>query len=297
MPTEAPAKPLVFRWGTLKGMAATILFLFITVLIEYSIVVYTINLGTKDETLLQTSFLFPGTDWNITISVSPIFHLVPIAVIITLLFSWTYLTKHIAVRPKRKWKEKVRPTQRKKARLKRRRTFLSRIGFSIRSFFGRIKSGLLKVRGIAYLWQKIHFARATIKSALTVLLIFSTLILVVSLVAYPQLVYRIVSGAYSGSASLRGFVRSTSDSAAGIAEALAPIAWIGSSVTNAMKGGAAGFRNFALSFGNLIRPLAELDNIGKYLVFQNVAAWTSAFIAMLYGLFRGRLRFRKVRRR
>lgn len=279
----------------MKGLAAIILFLITVSLIEYLVVLYAISLGVEDETLLQWSSQFLGTDWTITIAISPLFHLVPIAVIITLVSSWTYLTKYVAVKPKRVWKEKVRHAGKrgKKPRLEEAGKLTSKISHAIKRFFGKIKSELLRVKGVAYLWQKIHFARATIKSALTLLLVFAVFILIVSLIAYPQLVYRTISNAYQSNPSLLGFVKSTNS----IAEALTPIDWICSSINNALLSIAPGFGDFALSFGSLIKPLADLDNAGKYLVFQNVATWVAALTALFYGEYmRKSYRYRKRKR-
>lgn len=248
----------------MKGLAAIILFLIIATLIEYVVVLYAINLGVKDTTLLQWSAQFPGTDWILTIAISPLFHLVPIAVIITLLSSWTYLTRHVAVKPHEAWKGKTGPVT-KRARESR-----------LKKFAGKIKSGLLRVKSIAYLWQKIHFARATAKGALTVLLAFATFILIVSFLAYPKLIYQTISSAYQNNPSLLNFVKGT-------AEALAPIGGIFSGINNALLSAAPGFRDFALDLGTIIKPLADLDNVGKYLFFQNVAAWISALTALFYG--------------
>ena len=261
----------------MKGLAAIILFLIISALTEYFIVLYAINLGVKDTMPLQWSAQFPGTDWSLTIVISPLFHLVPIAVIITLLFSWEYLTRHMAVKPQEVWKGKAGPVTKraKESRLKK--------------FAGKIKSGLLKVKGIGYLWQKIHFARATAKGALTVLLVFATFILIVSLLAYPKLIYQTISSAYENNPSFLGFVK-------GSAEALAPIGGIFSSINNALLSAAPGFRDFALGVGTIIKPLDGLDNVGKYLFFQNFAAWISALTALFYGEYmRNTRRYRKSR--
>jgi len=281
---QKPPKRLVIRWATIKGLAAIILFLTIATVTEYFVVLYAMNLGVKDETSLQWGFRFPATDWIVTIAISPLFHLVPVAVIITLVSSWTYLTRYIAVKPHEAWKGKVGPSTkwRREQRLKgvgKR----SKIGSAVEKFFVKIKSGLLRVKGIAYIWQKIHFARATIRSALTVLLVFSAFILVVSLLAYPQLIYRTISNAYLSNPSLLSFVESTNSFTKGIAETLAPIGWICSAINNALLSVALGFRDFVLGLGAIIKPLADLDNVGKYLVFQNVAAWISALAALLYG--------------
>ncbi|MFZ0966399.1 MAG: hypothetical protein WAN82_07205 [Candidatus Bathyarchaeia archaeon] len=291
MSIQKPPKRLVIRWTTLKGLAAIILFLIISALTEYFIVLYAINLGVKDTTLLQWSIQFPGTDWIITISISPLFHLVPIAVIITLLFSWTYLTRHVAVKPHEASREKVRPVSKQGKKLKSEEVgkLTSKISHAVKKFFGKIKSGLLRVKGVAYLWQKIHFARATIKSALTVLLVFSTFILIVSLLAYPKLIHQTISNAYQNNPSLLNFVKDTT-------EALAPIGGTFSSLNKALLSAAPGFRDFALGLGTIIKPLADLDNAGKYLFFQNVAAWISALTALFYGEYIGKTRrYRKSR--
>jgi len=265
----------------LKGLAAIILFLIIAVLTEYFVILYAISLGVKDTTILQWSFQFPVTNWIITIAISPLFHLVPVAVIITLVSSWTYLTKHAAVKPYETRKVKVEPHAKrgKEPRLK-----------EVKRFFGKIRSGLLRVKGVAYLWQKIHFARATIKSALTVLLVFSAFILIVSLLAYPQLIYQTISNTYKNNQSLLNFVKGTT-------EALAPIGSIFSAINNALLSVAPSFRDFVLTIGTIIKPVASLDNAGKYLVFQNVAAWISALAALFYGEYmRKGYRYKKGRK-
>jgi hypothetical protein len=281
--TQKPPKHLVIRWATLKGLAAIVLFLVVTILVEYLVVLYAMSLGVeeKPESLLQWSFQFPGTGWMMKIVISPLFHLVPIAAIVALVSSWTYLTKHAAVKPgeTHKGKAEVYVKRGREPRLK-----------EVKKFFGKVKSGLLRVRGLAYLWQKIHFARATIKSALTVLLVFLALILMVSILAYPQLIYQTILNGYANNPSLLSFVRGTS-------QVLAPVGGIFSGISNALLSGASGFGGFASSFGTIIGPLADLDNAGKYLVFQNAAAWVSALVALLYGerLRKGH-RYRKTRK-
>lgn len=279
-----PKKRLVFRWTALKGLVAIILFLISATLIECLVVLYAANLGVEDETVLKLDL--PFTE-NMTITISPLFHIVPIAVMITLVFSWTYLTKHTAVKTYRTQKEKARQSQRRE----------KTVGFSERakSFFGKIKSGLLKVKAIAYLWQKIHFGRAVIKSALTIILVFVAFVLAISFATYPQLIHHFISNAFATNTALLGVVKSTSNLATGIAEALQPIGWFCSAINNALISVAPGFRSFAAGVGTLIRPLADLDDFGKYLVFQNVAAWGSAVTALAYGWYARRGRYRKRR--
>ncbi len=276
MATSKPSKRLIIHWATLKGLAAIILFLLFTALIEYTTVLYATSLGVKDPSLLQWTGQFPSTDWTFTIALSPLFHLVPITVIITLACVWTYLTKHLAIKPygERKGKGGTPFKQVKKAG----------------KFFGKIKSGLLRVKSIAYIWQKIHFARATIKSALTVILVFLAFVLLFSLFAYPQLIYQTVANAYKTNQSLLNFVKGT-------AETLAPIGGVFSAVNNALLAAAPSFRNFVLALGAIIKPLTELDNASKYLVFQNAAAWIVALSALIYGeVIRKSYRYKRKRK-
>lgn len=262
-----PKKPST-RWTAIRGLFGLILFLIIAVLIEVLIVLYALSLGTEDVSVLQWSFVFPGTDWNVTLAISPLFHLVPIAVIITLVASWAYLAKYMAMRPQQTWRGKATQTS------KTFRKPQSRARRAIGRFFGRIKSGLLKVKAFAYLAEKTHSSRALIRSALTVLLFFSFFIIVVSLLTYPQLIYRLVSNAYQNNPGMLDFVK-------GAGEALSPIGNFFSGLNNALLSAAPGFRDFAIGLGNSIKSLSELDNAGKYLVFQNGAAW----IAMVLALF------------
>jgi hypothetical protein len=281
MPTQNSQKRIVIRWTSLKGMAAIILFLIIAAFAEYFVVLYAINLGVKDETQLQWSFKFPGIEWTLPVVISPMFHLVPAAVIISLGFSWIYLTKHAAVKPVE--------TQKGKAEIAAKRGQEQKLKTTKKSL-SRIKSGLLKVKGIAYVWQKIHFARATIKSALTVLLVFFVFLILASLLTYPQLIYRIISGAYQDNPSLLSFVKGTT-------QYFASIGGIFAGVNNALLAVAPGFRDFAVTLGSVIKPLTDLDNAGKYLVFQNIAAWVSAMAVLFYGEFRRKgYRYKKVRR-
>jgi len=294
--TKNPPKRLIFQWTTLKGLTAILLFLIAATLIEYIVVLYAINLGVKDETLQQWSPQFPDTDWTITITISPLFHLVPIAVIIALVSSWTYLTRHVAVKPPEKWKGKAKSIS--KHGKERGFEEVKKLTAKMRDFFGNLKSALLRIKGVAYIWQKIHFARATIKSASVVLLVFGALILLVSILTYPQLIYWTVSTAYRNDPLLLGFMTWISNSGKNIATALAPIGWICSAANNALLSIAPAFRDFVLSLGGLIKPLVELDGAGKYLVFQNVAAWVSALTALLYGGRKRKIyRYKKGRRR
>ncbi|MEM3765448.1 MAG: hypothetical protein QXU46_00290 [Candidatus Bathyarchaeia archaeon] len=292
------SRRLILRWASLKGLTAIILFLIIAALIEYAVVAYAISLGVKEENPLQGSFQFPGTNWTITIVVSPLFHLVPLSVIIVLVFSWICMTKYAAMQPQKppEGKPKAKP-QKKGQTQKTEKKFTSRIGGAIRRFFGRIKSGLLRIKGVSYIWSKVSFARVTIKSAIITILVFSALILMISVIVYPGLIYGTFSNMYRGNPSLLEFVKSVSNTLKGFVEALGPIGWLCSAINNAIISAAPALRGFVSVLGGLVKPLVDMPSIGKYLVFQNVAAWVSALTVFAYGfLTRKGYRLRKAKR-
>jgi hypothetical protein len=67
-----------------------------------------------------------------------------------------------------------------------------------------------------------------------------------------------------------------------------------SAVNNALFAAAPWFRNFVLGIATVVGPLTSVDNAGKYLAFQNIAAWASAFIVLFYGQYAQKSRrFRK----
>jgi hypothetical protein len=237
-----------------------LLFLVIAVLLEVLVVWYAVSLGVKD-TPLQWSFIFPGTSFNATITISPLFHLVPIAVVLTLMSSWAYLKKQIAV--KAGGAQRARSTvisKRAKAQKTRR--------IKIRSIFSRKKPA-------ADFRKETRPRQASLRSALIVLITFSALLLMISLFAFPGVIYQFVASVYENNPSLDNFARGTATY----------LGTVFSSINNALTGAAPGFGNFVVAVGTVIAPLATLDNAGKYLVFQNAAAWASTLIVILYARY------------
>lgn len=233
------------RLATLKAWTATVLFILLAFLIESFVVLYAIKLGVREDPnfILELNFQIPGTSWGASFVISPLFHLVPLAVVITLAFTWVYLTGHLVG----KTQEIVKGKGKKELKLK--------------ELFGKIKFEL---------------SSKTVKSALFILIAFLVLIVAFSLLTYPQMIYRAIAYAYQNNPSLRNFVR-------GVAETLAPLGNAFSPINNALLSAAPIFREFFVGVGALIRPLAELDNNGKYLFFQNAAAWISALASLFYG--------------
>jgi hypothetical protein len=260
--TSKPSKRLIIRWTALEGLTAILLFLVLTALIEYIIVIYAISLGVKDLAILRWTGQLPPTNQTFTIVISPLFHLVPIAVMVTLACVWTYLTKHLAIKTYDERRRKYGTTSKQAKKAKK--------------FFDKIKSPLLSVKSIAYFWQKIHSTQATLKGALSVILIFLVFVLLFSLFTYPKLIHETIANAYKTNPSLLNFIKGTT-------KAFTSFGDFFSAINNALLATAPSFRNFALGFGAIIKPLSTLDNASKYLVFQNAAVWIVALSALLYG--------------
>lgn len=277
------------RWANFKGSAALILFIFASALVEYFVVAYAVSLGVEDQNLLQWSFQFPRTSWTITLTISPLFHIVPAAAIIALTFSWICLTKYVALRTPKTPEEKFKHLERGK--------LTSKIGRAVKNYLGRIKRALLGSKGAAYFWSKVSFAKTAIKSALTMLIAFLMLLLLFSLLAYPRLIRQALLNFYQNNPLTLDFVRSAGDAARGLAETLAPIGWACTAINNALIAMAPSFRAVAASFGSLIKPLAELPPAGKYLFFQNFAVWVSALAVLFYGQHvRKSYRYKRIKR-
>ena len=283
LPNEESPRRMIFQWMTFKALIAIILFFIFSTIIQWVIVLYSVNLGVNDVSLIQYGFQFPNTDWTITITISPLFHIIPTVVIITLLSSWTYLTKYIAVRHRRKRPHSIESS--KSPMIKHQAKGIKRLMVKIKSFTENVKIKLLRTRSIAYLWQKIHFARATIKSALIILCVFVLFILMISFLTYPQIIYLAVKGNYQHNITMRNFMMSIGNLLTEIVS-LPILNSIYSAINNGLLFIAPGFGGLVSQLGGLLEPLVKLPSSGKYLIFQNVAAWISALIALFYGKYK-----------
>jgi len=306
--SEKRWRPLVVRWTALKGFTAIVLFFVLTLFIEYVVVTFFLSSGLTDQFLLTQIFQIPGTSLSFTVTISPLYHLIPLGVIFVLVSSWTYLTKYIAVVPhKAKPSKKPIPSRKKYQKPKRRRfkTFrrfsewvskkFQRVSWTFKALFRRISSALLRIRGISYAMQRLFFARAALKSAVTVLAIFLVSALGLYLLAYPTLMYEVVVGFHRGNPSFHGFVLKTIEMINGLGQGLSSIG-LGSSISNALTAAALGFSTTFEGFGTLVtQPLIKLDLVWKYTLCQNFAAWISALMTWTYGQYTSRLYRRRPR--
>lgn len=286
MSSEKRWKRLVFRWAAPKGFIAIALFFALALLIEYLVVYFFTLSGLTDE------FLFKF----FTIEISPLFHLMPLGVIVVLVSSWTYLTRYIAVVPRRISHAKKLEAKRRQYPRARKRRFkgigkrFGKVGRAIKAFFRRIRGAILRIRGVSYMQKRLFFTRAAVKSTVTVLAIFLVSILALYILAYPRLTYDLAAGLYNAIPPFHGFILKTIEIGKAIAQALSPIGWLGSAIDNALRDVAPSFRNSLEGFGAPItEPLTKLDLVWMYTLCQNAAAWISAVVALAYGKYSSRL--------
>jgi hypothetical protein len=283
MASEERWKRLIFRWTAPRRFVAIVLFLALAFLFEYLMVYFFTFSGLTDN----FTFKF------FTITISPLFHLVPLGVIFVLISSWTYLTKYMAVVPRR-----TSPTKKHSETLRRLPRRGRKIRFkSIRNFFRRIGTAFRRIRAVSYVQQRLFFARAAVKSTAIVLIAFLVSVLALYVLMHPKLPHDLAVGLYSANPSFHGFVLKTIDIARGIAQTLSPIGWLASALEGALHAAAPSFRNTVEGLGSSVtEPLTNLDLVSKYSLCQNAAAWISALLALVYGEYISRVyRIRKPR--
>jgi hypothetical protein len=236
------------RWKLSGKTGSTIIFLVATMTAEFLVVLYAMGIGIRDQSLTQVGPL----------TFSPLFHLIPATVIVVLSFTWIFLTSSIRQKPQ------VTTVKREKE---------------------RVKSNEPKLHD--RIVARLRLTSPAVKAAFIVLIGFGVLILLVSFITYPTLVYRSTSTAYEGDASFLGFVKS-------VAQALSPIFL---PIAGVLRGAAPAFGAFAAAVGGLSKSVSLLDSTSKYLIFQNAAAWILVLVTLLYTAYlkRGHL-FRKARR-
>jgi hypothetical protein len=288
--SKTRGKRLIVKWTAPKGFAALLLFLILALFFEFLLVYSFQSFGLSDKNALTGTFQIPATNWSFIVSVSPLFHLLPITVIVVLVSSWTYQTKYTAFVPSRtEVARRTLPSTRReteKHRFRKLRGFSKRISRRMQRIERSVKAGLQQIPGVSYVSKRLHFARAAVRSALVVLAVFLSMSLLLYIVVYPDLIHQGVVGLYRWNQSFLGFVTGTRDLVRGVGQALPPLGGLGTSINNALLGAAPGFRHGLAGVGtSLTSSIVGLDVAGKYVLSQNVAAWVSALVALIYGLY------------
>ena len=301
-PTETSQRRIRVRWTAPKGLVALILFTAISVIIEVLLISAFQALGLSDRTALASTFQIPGTDWSFTVSVSPLFHLLPLSVIVVLLTSWTYLTKSAAFIPQRTEAAR-RPSQSSQRamesrRFKSARRLFKNLSRRLQRLSRRLKSGLQKTPGVGYVSQRLSFTRPAVKKAATILAIFILVVTMLILIEYPNAIYYLTLNMYMGSPALLALVNGIGQWLQGVGTAIAPLGDLGTSINNALVNAAPGIRRSLEAAGtSLTSPILQLDDAGKYVLSQNIAAWTAAALALLYSAYVSSRSYRRVRGR
>lgn len=271
MSSEKHREHPLFGWITRKWLIATLLFLAIALFMEYLVVRLFISFGLSD------AYLF--TDLPFMWSVSPLFHLLPLGVILVLALSWGYLANYMPV-----MLDKTTPQKKLLTRSKRQRLRARKMRFrSTRRLFRRIDTEFGRLSRPVRSFFRLHLAKATIKSAITIFGVFLISVLALFALGYPSFVHEVIAGFYRANPSFHGFVLGTFETTQGIGETVAPLGWLGSVVNSALLAIAPGFRAGLEGFGvSITGPLVELDFVWKYAICQNIAALASALIALVY---------------
>ena len=241
-------------WTAPKGLLTIGLFLALAFISEFFMVSFFAASGVTET-------------YAYSLPVSPLFHLLPLAVILVLVSSWVYLTNHIAMRPHRISPAKVSKSRRR--RLRRTKKSTQSIMGAIKKLLSKISSVLLRSRGVSSAPQRLSFGRVALETIVTVLTIFLLSIILLSVLVYPNLFTDFAVGFYSETSPLQGFMQS-------LAEVVVPIA-------SGLDSIAPGFRN---AFEGLVSSRAPAltggDLLWRYVFCQNAAAWVSAISALAY---------------
>jgi hypothetical protein len=281
--TTPPRRRLIFHWTTPKNFLAILLFVLLTIIIQYIIV--STNTTTTDPTATIIPFV------NITIS--PLYHLLPIAVIITLTASFTHLTTQTATIPAKTTPSRTPPprkTRRKSTRLKLLRRFHKKLQGAAR----KIKNKILKTPAIAQIQRRIILAKAIIKSAATITATFIILILLITIAAYPHVVPTATFSFYSWNTVFLNFVAATIQASNTIANAIPPLGAAAAAVQNALIAASPTFHSTLEGAASAIASgLVNLNPTEKYVLIQNAAAWITAIATLVYSQYAKTRRYRR----
>ena len=281
-----------------KGLVAPLLFLILAVVFEFLLVYSFQLLGLSDNNALTSTLQFPGTSLVFTVTISPLFHLLPLTVFVVLFSSWLYLARTYTYSLVIIEKRKLAPQLSRREIEKRRLKGLRRLSRGISRRFQRVgrslKAAFLRVPGISSVAKRLSLARSSVKGALTVFTVFVSISLLLFIIVYPDLIRNIVVGFYEADSSRVDFVVGVGNGLQGIGEALAPIGGLGTAIFNGLWAVAPGFRQGLAGVGaSLTGSIVNSDAANKFILSQNIASWTVVLIALAYGWFASIRRPRK----
>jgi len=267
----------ILRWTAPKNMFAVVIFIVVVVVLEYIAVSFAVSTGIKDP--LGVNLPFVG------ITLSPLYFLVPVAVIITLTASFMHITVKIASgtrKPEVQKKPRVRRTIRGRVYLRSVRQFTRRVVQAI----GKIWHKILRTRGITYIALKMASSRATIRGAITIAVTFIALLLLLTIAVYPRLVPSATADFFHGNPVFLNLVTGTIVVFETISNTISPLGALASVIHGALIAIAPPFRSALEAVASPISmSLVSLNPTIKFLLAQNLAAWLVAIIAILYSYY------------
>jgi len=239
-------------WTTQKGLLTIGSFLALAFISEFFMISFFVGSGLTETYAHQ-------------LPVSPLFHILPLAVILVLVSSWIYLTNHIATKPHRVSPARVSKTRRRRSR----RTKSSRGAMgALKKVFTKIIS-VFSSNSVSSAPQRPSFSKAALESTVTVITVFLLAIILLAVIVYPNLFTRFAAGFYSETSALQGFMQSLADVLVSVASGLDSIA--------------PGFRSaFEGIVSAKLPALTQGDLLWRYVFCQNAAAWVSALVALAY---------------
>jgi hypothetical protein len=297
--TETRERRPVLRWVSTRGYVSLILFLALSLIFEVTLISAFQILGLTDQNAWTSTLLVPSTNFSFTVTVSPLLHLLPISAIIVLLASWRYLTRSTAFLPQHETTRRGSPPRRAQetGRFKSTQRFFRNLNRRLQRLGRTVKSGFAKIPGISPISKRLSSARAAVRSAIVILLIFISLTVGLVFIEYPDLIYYLTVDLYRGSPALVDFASGTGSWLRGVGTLLPPLGDFGASMNNAFIAAAPRFRQSLEAAGtSLSKPIFQLDVVGKFALSQNLAAWTAAMVALLHGAYASTRR-RRVRGR
>jgi len=298
MEATGEQKRVLLKWGSSKGYATIAVFTLVSILFETLVVYAFLSMGLTDVTPLIGVFRVPGTQFTFTLTVSSLFVLLPLGVILVLVSCWVYLTRVISTyrrRPQPKPAGRIRPTKGRKSTFSTRTERWANVRAqrpseaAVRDLPGA--GGTFRLRKITAWFEKRLLVRTTLRSALIVMLSFGLFVFIAYLMAYPTAIYNLVYGYYTSNPDVLKFVFDTSKDFSSAIGQIPPLQVIGYAI-NWVILGIAPYLWLGLGGlgGPLIQYLSSLDLVSKYVVCQNLAAWLSVILTLTYGWYLTRRR-------
>ena len=140
----------------------------------------------------------------LTVSVSPLIHLIPACVMVTLISSWIHVTKHALFPPRRRPAKTKAPRRVKRGLPRRKKGVYSKVGGYLRSLTSLWRRGKSPFNRLHL--PSMPLVGAAVKGAFVTLSAFSVLAVLVYLLEYPQPLYEAAANLYSGNPYLLNII-------------------------------------------------------------------------------------------